>query len=46
MKRPLTFFHLGKSQVAELIFEYIYCDLAVMSPTKTHPLPKMNGSVI
>lgn len=49
MKRPLIFFFfltLWKSQVVELILEYTYCVLLVMSPTKTYPLPQKNDSVI
>lgn len=32
MKRPLTFFHLGKSNVVELIFQSIHCELEVDEP--------------
>lgn len=32
MKRPLTFFHLEKSNVVELIFQYIHCELDVDEP--------------
>lgn len=29
MKRPLTFLHSGKSNVVELIYQYIHCELEV-----------------
>lgn len=32
MKRPLTFFHLGKSNAVELIFQYIHSELEVDEP--------------
>lgn len=32
MKRSLTFFHSAKSNVVELIFQYIHCELEVDEP--------------